>query len=88
MLPEAIAERPPQVGVAAQRVLEQAFRLHQQVLVDGAGQIGVAGQQVGEGLPAACGEPGGRDLCADEADVLPEGAGLSSSYVVTGRRVT
>ncbi|SCF96937.1 hypothetical protein GA0115255_113614 [Streptomyces sp. Ncost-T6T-2b] len=74
--------------VAAQRVLEQPFGLDEEVLVDGARQVGVAGQQVGEGFPAPGGEPGGRDLRADEPDVLPGGAGVSSSYVVTGRRVT
>src|SRR5690606_24340766 len=51
----------------------QALRLHQQVLVHGAGQIGVAGQEFTQRLPAARAQPLGGDLRADEADVLAGG---------------
>ncbi|CAM5724422.1 hypothetical protein SFUMM280S_01590 [Streptomyces fumanus] len=43
VLPEPVPQRAPQVGLAAQRVLEQPLGLDQQVLVDRAGQVGVAG---------------------------------------------
>lgn len=56
-------------------MLEQPFGLDQQVLVDGARQIRMAGQQVGEGLAAPGGQPGRGDLRTDEADVLARGRG-------------
>lgn len=43
MFPEPVPERPSQVRLAAQGVLEQFLGLDEQVLVDGAGQIGVPG---------------------------------------------
>src|SRR5690606_27871670 len=73
VVPEAVAQGAPQVGLAAQGVLEQALRLHQQVLVHGAGKVGVAGQEFAQRLPAARTQPLGGDLRADEADVLAGG---------------
>lgn len=57
----------------AQRVLEQAFRLDQEVLVDGTRQVRVARHQVDQRLPALGGEPRGGHLCPDEADVFAGG---------------
>lgn len=74
--------------MTAQRLLEQPFRVDQQILVHRPRQIGAPRQQFGERLTAALGEPGRRDLRTDEADVLPGRRGRPSSYTVTGRRPT
>lgn len=52
VLPEAVPQCASQVGLAPQRVLEQSLRLDEQVLVDGAGQVGVAVEKLLEGFPA------------------------------------
>lgn len=75
MFPEAVAQHPPQIGMAAQGVPQQALRGGQQLLVDRAGQIRMAGQQLGDPLPATLRQPLCGDLGADEADLLALGRG-------------
>src|SRR5690606_24837612 len=73
VVPGSVAQGAPQDGIASQRVQGQTHRLHKQVLVHGAGQIGVAGQEFTQRIPAARAQPLGGDLRADEADVLAGG---------------